>query len=411
MVKKCYYKIKIISLLLSVLVVASTASVRSSLAETAALPEEGKAPSGAASVLLQACSSDLHSGSCSAAYAAELLRWEAGYISVLPYGASLSREQRLDAAFQATNRLLHTGISPDWAAWNKTLSSFNPGVYDSYAQNVSAFHALADEINSEIQSAAGACMRAVSRDLRAVKAALQVAAMPDTRLSWRESAALYYAFGEDMAAAVADSLFITRTSGADAGVTLLWPNPAFEDIAACGTHDQLVEAVFALDYLNTVYSDDGSYAPDETYQYSEEYLSTITHPVPGGEIKDGWFDDRSHNTRLHVGTDIRMPAKTPILSMTDGVVKYTGYLPIPGYYVIIEDPYGYTYHYYHLFEQTAFVAEGDSVRQGQQIGIVGNTGNSETFHLHVGLVSPEGKYLNPYDLFLQAGIGPFLEVG
>ena len=49
--------------------------------------------------------------------------------------------------------------------------------------------------------------------------------------------------------------------------------------------------------------------------------------------------------------------------------------------------------------------KGD-VKQGQQIGRVGSTGNSVAYHLHVGLVSPDGVYLNPYDLFTQAGIGP-----
>jgi murein DD-endopeptidase MepM/ murein hydrolase activator NlpD len=94
--------------------------------------------------------------------------------------------------------------------------------------------------------------------------------------------------------------------------------------------------------------------------------------------------------------------------VTDGVVQYIGYLPIPGYYVIIEDPYGFVYHYYHLFEMTTFVEEGDKVRQGQQIGLVGSTGNSAAYHLHLGLVTPEGKYVNAYDLFVQAGIGPIL---
>jgi murein DD-endopeptidase MepM/ murein hydrolase activator NlpD len=49
------------------------------------------------------------------------------------------------------------------------------------------------------------------------------------------------------------------------------------------------------------------------------------------------------------------------------------------------------------------------VKQGQQIGRVGSTGNSVAYHLHLGIVSPEGVYLNPYDLFVQAGIGPIQE--
>jgi len=403
-------KIKTVTVLLSVLFLASTASVRSSLAEDMTNPTETPPPTGAAAVLQQACAEDAADGSC-AAYAAELLRWEAGFVSTTSRSASLTRPQKVDAALDAADRLMRASLAPDWAAWRETLASFQPGIYDSYAQNVGAFMSLADILNLAIQSAAGDCMRAISRDLRDLKVAISVDALPGARLTWRESAALYYALGEDMTGAIADALAIEHTGNAARGVSICWPATSFEAIASKGTHDQHVEAIFALDYLNTVYNEDGTFAPHETPVFSDEYLATIIHPVPGGEIKNGWFDERSRNTRLHVGTDIRMPAKTPILAMTDGVVLFTGYLPIPGYYVIIEDPYGYVYHYYHMFELTTFVQEGDTVKQGQQIGIVGNTGNSETFHLHVGLVSPEGIYLNPYELFLQADIGPFLNLG
>jgi murein DD-endopeptidase MepM/ murein hydrolase activator NlpD len=132
----------------------------------------------------------------------------------------------------------------------------------------------------------------------------------------------------------------------------------------------------------------------------------VAHPLPGGTIKNGWYDPRSRRTRLHVGTDIRASARTPILSTTDGTVLYVGFMPIPGNFVIVVDPFGYEYHYYHMYEISTFVSEGDTVKQGQQIGRVGSTGNSVAYHLHLGLVSPDGRYLNPYDLFVQAGIGP-----
>jgi murein DD-endopeptidase MepM/ murein hydrolase activator NlpD len=64
-----------------------------------------------------------------------------------------------------------------------------------------------------------------------------------------------------------------------------------------------------------------------------------------------------------------------------------------------------------MFVMTTSIKEGDKVKQGEQIGIVGSTGNSVAYHLHLGVVTPEGKYVNPYDLFVQAGIGPILENG
>ena len=59
-----------------------------------------------------------------------------------------------------------------------------------------------------------------------------------------------------------------------------------------------------------------------------------------------------------------------------------------------------------MFELSTFVTEGQHVKQGQQIGRVGSTGNSAAYHLHVGVISPDNRYLNPYDLFVQAGLGP-----
>ena len=395
-------------ILLSVLLAASTASLRVSHAAATPLPEPTPEPSQAIAILSEACTGANTLSGDSAAYAAEMLRWEAGFISRTSLKGATTKNQMATASFEAAARLMKTRLRPDWTTWSATLSMFEPGVYDSYAQNISAFTALADALNSAIQTSSAACVRSISRDFRASEIPLSAEGQPQMHLTWRECAALYYIFGEGMTDAIASKLSLAREGSVYSGVRLAWPNPTFEELAGTGTHDQLVEGILALDYFNTVYLDDGSMAPVEEYKFTKEYLATIIHPVPGGLIKNGWYDPRSRRTRLHMGTDIKRRSKTPILSVTDGVVKYVGFLPIPGYYVMIEDPYGYVYHYYHMFELTTFVKEGDRVTQGQQIGIVGSTGNSAAYHLHLGLVTPEGKYVNPYDLFVQAGIGPIL---
>ena len=395
-------------ILLSVLLVASTASIRVSLAATAPTPSPTPEPSQAVAILSEACKGANTIYGDSAAYAAEMLRWEAGYIARTSKNTAISKNNLVYEVFSAASRLMKTQMQPNWQAWNTTLVAFEPAVYDSYAQNVAAFTALAEAVNNAMQIASADCVRSISRDMREAEIPLSAEGQPQMRLGWRECAALYYIYGERMTDAIASSLSVEREGNAYTGVTLTWPNPAFETLAGAGTHDQLVEAVMALDYFNTVYLDDGSVAPLSDYTFPEDYVKTIIHPVEGGLIKNGWYDPRSHRTRLHMGTDIKRRAKTPILSMTDGVVKYVGFLPIPGNYVMIEDPYGYTYHYYHMFELSTSVKEGDTVKQGQQIGIVGSTGNSAAYHLHLSIVTPEGKYVNPYDLFVQAGIGPIL---
>lgn len=394
--------------LLSVLLAASTASVRFSLAAETPAPEETPEPSQATDTLKKACCATIETPAESAAYAAELLRFEAGFISSTSQSKPATKSQKLYASFSAAERLMRSCMTLDWSKWNATLVEFDPTIYDSYAQNVKAFSTLAKSLNDQIQTVSAAAVREISLDLRAEGIALINADPFTTRLSWRECAALYYVFSDDMLSKLADSFPLEWEGSVVSGVSIRRQNPTFDDIILNGTHDEQVEAILALDYFNTVYNDDGTTAPIEEHVFSKEYLATVAHPVPGGLIKNGWYDPRSRKTRLHVGTDIKRRAKTPILAATDGVVKYIGYLPIPGYYVIIEDPYGFVYHYYHMFELTTFVKEGESVKQGQQIGIVGSTGNSVAYHLHLGLVSPEGKYLNPYDLFVQAGIGPIL---
>lgn len=404
---KRFRKTKTVFVLLSVLILASTASVRSSKAEEAPAISAGEEPQ-AVYILKLTCAQDPEREDCSAALAAERIRFDAGLISLLSTDGKRTRNQRLTAAFAAARRVMEQSLALDWTGWNATLVGFQSDVYDCYAQNQPAFSALADFMNGALQSACATCGKVLSRDLRAANIPLNTTGQCKTRLSWRECAALYYAFGNDMARILFEATAIQQEGSVFLGVTMRWPTPTFAEIAAHGEKEQLVEAKLALYYLNTVYEDDGSVAPVEPYNFSKEYLATIQHPVPGGTIKDGWYDPRSHRTRLHVGTDIRVAAKTPILSVTDGVVLHIGFLPIPGYYVIVRDPFGFEYHYYHMFERTIFVQEGDAVKQGQQLGRVGSTGNSVANHLHLGLVSPTGVYLNPFDLFVQAGIGPIL---
>jgi len=81
-------------------------------------------------------------------------------------------------------------------------------------------------------------------------------------------------------------------------------------------------------------------------------------------------------------------------------------MDIPGNFVVVRDRYGFDYHYYHMVEESKEVVEGQIVKQGDVIGLVGNTGNSASDHLHLAVISPEDTYINPYDMFLEAGIGP-----
>lgn len=395
---------RIATFLLSALILASTASVRGSLA-AGNTPEPSPTPAEpTAQSELQAASEG--GGESSAAYAAELLRFEQGVLSGTSRDGEKNKYQIVDDSFLAAGRAVTAALSLDLTEWAKSLAPFKPAVYDSYAQRAAAFFELAQRVNEAIQLGSAEAMSVLSRDMRGIGVPLYANGQTNIQLKWKECAALYYAFGNDMNAAVAKAAAPKRLGDVFIGITLLWPDPSFDEIASAGTREQLMEARFALTYLNTVYNDDGSVAAVEQYTYPADYLKTVAHPLPGGKIKDGWYDPRARHTRLHMGTDILARKQTPILSATDGVVLYVGYMPIPGNFVIIRDPSGYEYHYYHMFELSTFVKEGQHVKQGQQIGRVGSTGNSAAYHLHVGVISPDNRYLNPYELFKQAGIGP-----
>jgi len=402
---KQFCKAGISILVLSALILATAAPVRVALADQNSTDGQDEAGASAESILESACNNAEGSG-MTAAYAAEAMRYASGLICITSHDGSLSKTQLLSASLDAANRAVACALDLDTTDFEQSLQPFDATVYDSYAQHAADFEALAQRLNEAVQSASAECMRLLSRNLREAGVALLSGEQPQLSLSWRECAALYCAFGSGLDKVVANADKLGADGGVSSGVTPVWANPSFETIASGGTREQLFEAKFALAYLKTVYNDDGSQAADETYVYDEEYLKTVAHPLPGGTIRDSWYAARSHNTRLHTGTDIHASAKTPILSATDGTVLYVGYMPIPGNFVIILDPYGYEYHYYHMYEISTFVTEGESVTQGQQIGRVGCTGNSDVFHLHISVVSPEGKHLNPYDLFVQAGIGP-----
>ena len=84
----------------------------------------------------------------------------------------------------------------------------------------------------------------------------------------------------------------------------------------------------------------------------------------------------------HRGTDICAPAGTPIYACASGTVVEAGWHYSWGNYVRI-DHGGYYTLYAHCSQLT--VSAGQSVAQGQLIGLVGNTGYSSGNHCHLEL--------------------------
>ena len=93
--------------------------------------------------------------------------------------------------------------------------------------------------------------------------------------------------------------------------------------------------------------------------------------IPGVTYKD----------RPHTGIDYACPVGTEILASADGIVKYSGYEKTGyGNWIVIEHEKGKCTLYAHLSERNVFANQ--KVRQGDVIGLSGNTGNSTGPHLH-----------------------------
>ena len=141
-------------------------------------------------------------------------------------------------------------------------------------------------------------------------------------------------------------------------------------------------------------------------------------PVASSEIsfEDTWGARRDYGgERSHEGTDlfgkITESGYYPIVSMTDGVVEQKGWLPLGGYRIGIRAPSGGYFYYAHLSSYERDFTPGETIRAGDILGYMGDTGYGAegTFgrfpvHLHLGiyLTTPNHSELsvNPYSLLL-----------
>lgn len=107
--------------------------------------------------------------------------------------------------------------------------------------------------------------------------------------------------------------------------------------------------------------------------------------------------DSVHHT-AHTGIDLAMSVGTHLNSPVDGVVKnivdYGSNNIGKGIYIETNDHQ--TIIMGHLSKINAHV--GEKVREGDFVALSGNTGHSTGGHLHLGLKSADGHFLNPQPL-------------
>jgi len=122
-------------------------------------------------------------------------------------------------------------------------------------------------------------------------------------------------------------------------------------------------------------------------------------PTKGGRISSyfGKRDDPFTGLKsTHSGVDIATYHGAPVLAAGDGVVTATGYSPILGNYIRVDQPQGFASIYGHL--SVILTKQGRRVQAGTLIGKVGSTGYSTGPHLHFTAYR-YNRLLDPMKLF------------
>lgn len=124
--------------------------------------------------------------------------------------------------------------------------------------------------------------------------------------------------------------------------------------------------------------------PLKTYKYVSGF-GTRMHPI-------------YKTLRTHTGIDLVAPTGTKIYATGDGVVTSAQFERGYGKAIVINHGYQYQSMYAHCSE--ILVHQGQKVKRGEVIGLVGNTGVSTGSHLHYEIIKG-GQKVNPINYFLN----------
>ncbi len=134
----------------------------------------------------------------------------------------------------------------------------------------------------------------------------------------------------------------------------------------------------------------------EKADFSPVFLTVnFQNPIKEGNITSHFgyrISPITEEYSLHSGLDIAAPKNTEIYSAYDGTVIKAEYNEINGNYIVIKhsDTLKTTYNHCNKL----LVREGEKVKKGEKIALVGETGWATGNHLHFEVIL-NGKYINP----------------
>ena len=157
---------------------------------------------------------------------------------------------------------------------------------------------------------------------------------------------------------------------------------------------------------NRVVNQENSYKEIESMVRNKEKLLASTPAIQPISNKDlnrlssGFsyrIDPIYKTVKFHTGLDFSAPQGTPIYATAQGVVRIAGNLGNGyGNHVVINHGYQYSTLYGHMYRIK--VRSGQSVKRGEVIGYVGNSGQSTGSHLHYEVMKGK-KHLDPIYFF------------
>lgn len=121
---------------------------------------------------------------------------------------------------------------------------------------------------------------------------------------------------------------------------------------------------------------------------------TLAFPVPSKErptTGSFWGDSRDAGARKHEGIDIFGKFRTPVVAAADGFITRVGENDLGGKIIFLR-PSGKNYNLYYAHLDSQIAEEGTTVKTGDIIGLMGNTGNAKNTptHLHFGIYTNTG---------------------
>jgi murein DD-endopeptidase MepM/ murein hydrolase activator NlpD len=131
---------------------------------------------------------------------------------------------------------------------------------------------------------------------------------------------------------------------------------------------------------------------------------------PPGAITSTFGEWRTFNDghrAQHLGLDVAAREGAKVAAINDGTVAFVGDTFLAGNVIVIAHGGGISSLYFHLSKST--VAEGDTVKQGQEIGRAGHTGRTTGSHLHLGIHVANGT-VDPLT-FLKLQLQPTTSAG